>query len=178
MFFYNREWFIFLLISNTRCRIRFFVIYMGQIGSSFCLSYVNQVLVPNVFMVFLKKDKDNSVRGKPGNKEYRGVMCCTLHLRTQGETYEKAIVKITTLASNLSLTKADVVEVRASACHTCFTQLIASSRTHTGNARAVQRDVVTHAIGFASGERAAEGTYERSLVLQALLEHAAGFHAQ
>ena len=61
----------------------------------------------------LKKDKDKSVCGKPGNQVYRGVMCCAQHYVTKTNAYDKGMQTILDTMRTFELSTNDVVQVRA-----------------------------------------------------------------
>jgi hypothetical protein len=63
----------------------------------------------------LKKDK--SLCGFKGNKEYRGVMCCTMHLRNEGIKFENGVTAAIKKISELSLTVEGLDQVGTLSSH-------------------------------------------------------------
>jgi len=61
--------------------------------------------------------KDKSLCGLKGNKEYRGVMCCTMHLRNEGIKFENGVTAAIKKIFELSLTVEGLAQVGTLSSH-------------------------------------------------------------
>ena len=61
--------------------------------------------------------KDKSLCGLKSNKEYRGVMCCTMHLRNKEIKFENGVTAAIKKISELSITVEELAQVGTLSSH-------------------------------------------------------------
>ena len=72
----------------------------------------------------LKKNED--VCGLKGNTVYRGVMCCTMHLRNEGNKFEHGVTAAIKEMTKLSLTMEELAQVCTLSSHPLSSHLMYS----------------------------------------------------